>query len=203
MRDYQKDTIDTYNTHAKGFQTTWASRAQPERVDEFLNVLSGKKILDVGCGSGRDVAIFVGKGYDVVGIDLSEAFIQMGRTHVPDAVFEQMDVLDLTFEDETFDGVWASAILLHLMPEDIPIAMKEIYRVLKPGGIFRFSVKKGNGARIESDIIVNSAKRLNVYFQKDEIERYACVVGFEIIQSFESKSMRNPKIGFIDVLARK
>ncbi|KAI0124930.1 S-adenosyl-L-methionine-dependent methyltransferase [Xylariales sp. AK1849] len=107
------------------------------------------KILDVGCGPGTITVGFcnyVPEG-SVVGIDLSESVLQSaaalarqlrnGDKLKGDVSFRQGDLLkSLPFEDDTFDIVYASQLFPHLPPPDMPLqALKEMRRVLKPGGI--------------------------------------------------------------------
>jgi ubiquinone/menaquinone biosynthesis C-methylase UbiE len=97
-------------------------------------------VLDCGCGPGVltiDIARIANRG-SVVGIDLAADQIELGRTRARDAGcanvrFERADVYSLPFPDDTFDSVFAHALLYHLhRPLD---ALREIYRVLKPGGV--------------------------------------------------------------------
>lgn len=94
---------------------------------------AGKKVLEIGCGTG----IFTGKigqsGAAVVGVDISPDFINLAKNKVqaPNITFRIEDVQSLSFPDNEFDTVIGSSVLHHL--ELVP-ALKEIKRVLKPGG---------------------------------------------------------------------
>ena len=72
----------------------------------------GAKILDLGCGSGRDTKYFLQKGYDVVAVDGSIEMVKLSTE------FTGKQTLHLTFDEinfnEEFDGVWACASLLHV-----------------------------------------------------------------------------------------
>ena len=71
-----------------------------------------------------------------IGIDLSKSLIEIARNKHPDIEFRQGNILNLPFEDESFDGVWAHASLVHLeTTEEVVRALREFNRVLKPGGV--------------------------------------------------------------------
>ncbi|OIO19070.1 MAG: hypothetical protein CO029_04760 [Candidatus Magasanikbacteria bacterium CG_4_9_14_0_2_um_filter_41_10] len=204
MRDYQKETIDTYNKHAVSYQKSRINFLDTEKIDRFISLLSGKHILDIGCGPGRDSANFVEKGYVVIGIDLTKAFIELAKDTVPKATFKQMDVLDLLFSDNTFDGIWCNAVLLHLKKDDVRLALSEAFRVLKSGGIMYVSVKKGNSEETISDPRLADQKRFFSYIEKREIENIIADVGFDTIEIYES-SVHNTivLVEWINVFVKK
>lgn len=82
------------------------------------------RLLDVGCGEGVLVEEFLGQGLDAIGLDLNYEcdFVQRGS------------VLDLPFDDSTFDMVLLLDVFEHLNFDDQPQALREIMRVLLPGG---------------------------------------------------------------------
>lgn len=117
----------------------WASPAGRIRADRRARYLyslgnfkKGDKLLEIGCGTG----LFTGKVYDatkadITAIDISEDLLVQAREKYPHSEFKIDDAMDLSFPENTFEGVFGSSILHHL---DMRKAMEEIYRVLKPGG---------------------------------------------------------------------
>jgi ubiquinone/menaquinone biosynthesis C-methylase UbiE len=204
MKDYQKRTIQTYDEHAKEFDDSRAQLAMHDRMDEFLSVLPGKSVLEVGCGPGRDARIFVDKGFDVVGVDLSKGLLDVARIKVPEAKFKNIDATDLQFNNNVFDGVWASAVYLHLSLQDFQKALREAFRVLKPDGIIRFSIKKGEGSSEEEDERLKNAKRLFFFYTREQVERFVVNTGFSMLNLMENEGKRNEKkVQWIDVIAKK
>lgn len=101
----------------------------------------GATVLDLGCGTGRTTGVLGRMGFDVVGVDVSEPMVRRARSLYPDIEFEPGDARDLRFADESFDYVLFSFNGLdYVQPEgDRYVALREIWRVLKPGGTFVFS----------------------------------------------------------------
>jgi ubiquinone/menaquinone biosynthesis C-methylase UbiE len=204
MKEYQKSTIKTYNTHAAAFEKTRAPFINVEQIEKFLRKTPGKQILDVGCGPGRDARYFVDHGYTVTGVDLSAQLLALARTAVPEATFVEADMLSLPFEADCFDGVWANASLLHLSRKDIGTALQEIYRVLAPGGICYCSMKEGTGEHKEYDSRLNGGERFFSFVHEDEMHRYMKHAGFSIEASavIEHDTMLR-QIHWVQIFARK
>ncbi|NHN61414.1 class I SAM-dependent methyltransferase [Halorussus sp. JP-T4] len=98
-------------------------------------------VLDLGCGTGRTTAALDRLGFDVVGVDVSEPMIRRARSLFPAIDFRTGDAADLSFADERFEYVLFSFNGLdYVRPEgDRYVALREIHRVLRPGGTFAFS----------------------------------------------------------------
>jgi ubiquinone/menaquinone biosynthesis C-methylase UbiE len=90
---------------------------------------AGKRVLDLGCGSGVDVAEFARYGADVIGVDWTEIATRLASRYVDTA---RADATFLPFKDESFDLVYSFGVLHHIA--DMDSAMVEIRRVLKKGG---------------------------------------------------------------------
>lgn len=128
--------------------------------------LKGKKLLDIGCGGGGDLAIFAAKGAIVHGIDPSAAFIAEAHGVAPGAHLSVGVGEELPFEDESFDIV-VSKWALQTSP-DVSRILREASRVLRPGGILLFLTKHpwmqwmekvreyGHGADYYEQMIVTS-----------------------------------------------
>jgi len=96
----------------------------------------GLKVLEIGCGIGTDGAQFAKAGADYTGIDLTAAAIELARKRFAlsnlKGEFRVSDAEDLDFDNESFDLVYSHGVLHHT--PDIEAAVREIHRVLKPGG---------------------------------------------------------------------
>lgn len=135
-------TIDFYNKNSIEFFKTTVNSDMDPLYKPFLNELkSGDKILDAGCGSGRDSLYFKGLGYDVTAFDGSIEMVNLSSKLLNQEVFHT------TFEDfksdVMFDGIWACASLLHINNNNIIDIINKLTKQLKNGGIFYMSFKYG------------------------------------------------------------
>jgi len=99
------------------------------------------RVLDLGCGGGRTTIPLQGLGYQVVGADVSWTLLQHARGRLPSCAFLRMDASKLAVADASFDAVLFSFNGIDCLypPEARLSCIREVFRVLKPGGIFQFS----------------------------------------------------------------
>lgn len=103
-------------------------------LGRFFQELKGKKVLDVGCGTGRTIGDLKKAGAKVVGVDPSEEMLKIAKKKFSDIEMIAGEIENLPCENESFDVVVALFVIAHLKTLDK--AFREIYRVLKPGGVF-------------------------------------------------------------------
>lgn len=129
-----------YSVISERFDQT---RRRPwSEFEMFLPYLNkGDKLLDCGCGNGRLFAFLKDKNIDYVGIDNSEALINLAKFRHPDAKFLVADQIDLPFPDASFDHVWNIAAFHHVPSAKLrKKVLSEMRRVLKPGGYLILTV---------------------------------------------------------------
>ena len=101
------------------------------------------KLLEIGCGSGRDASFMREQGYDITAIDGSEKMINEAKTIHPALeahLFTMQLPHSLDLEANSFDGIYSIATLMHLTLEEIVLSIQKIYMLLKEKGKFLFSV---------------------------------------------------------------
>jgi ubiquinone/menaquinone biosynthesis C-methylase UbiE len=108
-----------------------------KRIEREAAILRGKHLLEVGCGMGYDSLEFLKRGVRVTATDLTPSAVSLARRHFQIVGVQAEEVrtanaLQLPFENETFDAVWANGVL-HATG-DTARAIRETHRVLKPGG---------------------------------------------------------------------
>jgi SAM-dependent methyltransferase len=156
--DYRTSTTAYYDAHASEFCGNTVSVDMSELYVPFLReILSGGRILDAGCGSGRDSLAFMEKGYQVVSIDASSEMVAATSKLTGQAAL-LMRFDEISFDAE-FDGIWACASLLHIARQDLPATLEKLAKALKAGGVFYLSFKHGDGERLENGRFFNDMNK--------------------------------------------
>ncbi|EED91003.1 predicted protein [Thalassiosira pseudonana CCMP1335] len=156
------------------------------------------QIIDLGCGHGRDTLYFSSLGHHVLAIDYSYSMLHHAKTIAPHAHFLNMDMRNCknALVDQSVDGIWASASLLHLPKSDMCEVLKGLYKAVRVGGVLYFSLKYGTedqvgeaGELFESDTRYEGegdARKLYSYFAgEDEVKELVRNVGWEILDMGE------------------
>ena len=189
--------IEYYNQNADAFYESSVGADMSEWQDRFLkHIPAGGRILDAGCGSGRDSKAFIKKGFSVVAFDASREMCKRASELLGQEVW-QMRFEEMSFEDE-FDGVWACASLLHVNDKDLPEILKKIHKSLKVNGLFYASFKYGEGKR-------ERGERSFIDFTEESIKPILVMSRFDVIETGITSDIRpgreNEK--WTNVIARK
>ena len=143
MSKATEDTIGYYDTNAAGFVAGTANVEFGTLQREFARRLpEGGRILDLGCGSGRDSLAFLKAGFAVDAVDGSvqmvKAASELTGLPVVHALFADYEPAGL------YDGIWACSSLLHVPAAELADVIAKYARALVPGGTFYLSFKLGN-----------------------------------------------------------
>lgn len=177
-------TIASYDASAAAFVERWFHFRLHHSVRRFTaHLRPGARILDVGCGVGREVAHFKELGFDAVGLDLSSGMLTEARRRVA-AVFVQADMRRLPWADGSFDALWICGSLVHLPKAQAPTVLQECRRVLGHGHIC-LSLKKGEGERWVTSPDYDLS-RFFAYYHPAEIELLAERAGFRVLEAWEN-----------------
>lgn len=172
----------TYDTIAADYAQR--QEVAPELEDlgrNFLALVSpAARILEVGCGAGRDMEWLESQGAEVTGVDISPGMLEQARTLVWGELLE-MDMLALQFPDDSFGGVWCMAALLHLPKADAPRALEEMHRVLTPDGALALSLQEGEGEVWEAGAYGHPVERFFARYSPDEVEHLLAAAGFRVV----------------------
>jgi SAM-dependent methyltransferase len=153
-RYYETNAAEYFKrTHGRTLEVYWSM------LDRRLG--SGSMILDIGCGSGRDLKHFREAGFTAIGIDFALPLLKLAADFSHQRVVLG-NLVALPFAGETFDAAWALASLLHIHRVQIDHVLLNIYRCLKPEAYFFAAVKAGSGQETDSN------DRLNTYYSMDE-----------------------------------
>lgn len=189
MGDSAAGTIAYYDQNALSFAAQTADVDLTHLYDRFLRqVKPGGRILDAGCGVGRDALAFAKLGYEVVAFDASEEMVRLARERVGSRIpvhltrFEEM-----TWRSE-FDGVWACASLLHVPSASFAEVASRIVEALRPGGAWHMSFKLGEGERV-------ARGRLFVDYTEETLHRALIGLPIEISEIWTSEDVRPGRSG--------
>lgn len=147
-----RTTIETYTSGAASYAAEWANQPTPDdlyaRLTQYFRPHG--RTVDIGCGSGRDVAWLNAQGYPAVGYDASEGLIAEAAALYPDYVFALATLPELAGVPEgSFDNVLCETVIMHLSADQIGPACRRLVALLKPGGVLYLSwrVTEGDSAR--------------------------------------------------------
>ena len=136
------NTLDYYNKNSEEYFNSTLNVDMTNTYKPFLKLVpKDGKILDLGCGSGRDSMNFMKLGYEVTSVDGSKELAKKASALLG------KEVIVSTFEElelkEKFHGIWACASLLHIKREDLKTVLNNLYNNLEDNGVFYMSFKYG------------------------------------------------------------
>jgi SAM-dependent methyltransferase len=138
------DLIKAYNLHAEEREKieieAW-KRDERGHFQTLLNMENKQILLEIGTGPGRESLFLQKHGFRVTGIDISPVMVSLCRQKGVRAFV--MDIVDLEFEYGSFDAVYAIKSFLHLSKREFPDALKNVRKVILPGGLFYLGMYGG------------------------------------------------------------
>lgn len=155
-------SIEFYDTNSQDFFDSTVNADVSELYQPFVTQLPVKaRVLDAGCGSGRDSKAFINMGYKVTAIDASVELAKAATTYLGQKVhvctFEHIDTLK-----EQFDGIWACASLLHVNASNLPQTFTKLADTLVDNGVLYCSFKYGDQERNHNGRFFTDANELRL-----------------------------------------
>lgn len=178
------------------FENTLDSNMKSIYKNFEKNLKPKDKILDLGCGSGRDSIYFKNKGFKVVSIDYSKELCKIAKEKLNlDIVC--MDMRDIHYSNE-FNGIWACASLLHIEKKEILELLETCYNSLQDKGIMYLSFKQGQGER-------EIEKRFFNFYDEDTLIRLISCTKFKINKIWITEDVRKEHIDvkWLNAIIRK
>lgn len=177
----QNKTITTYNkTHDlydKAVEKFWQEFPQ-STINEFAKKLEGKKVLNIGSGTGKDAVLLREKELDILCIDASAKMILKTKGLGFKSIL--MDMRNMSFKNNTFDGIWAYTSLLHITKGDMIKVLYTIHNILKQNGVLLIGMIEGTFEGIINSRHLNNATRYFQYYEETELKEIVENIGFTL-----------------------
>ena len=168
------ETLESYAQRAEAFREGTRDHDVRQNIDALLEHIETPppfRILDFGCGPGRDLATFTQLGHLAIGLEGAPAFAAMARADTGCEVWEQ-DFLALDLPAGRFDGVFANAALFHVPGQELLRVLRELHATLTPGGVLFSSNPHGDNREGWN------RGRYGAYHDLEKWQRYLTDAGF-------------------------
>lgn len=179
LSDLVASTLVHYRQRAEQFWLGTKDHDVSQNYAALLEALPKTKplkILDLGCGPGRDLKYFKVLGHEVIGVDGCKEFCQMARDYSGCEVWQQ-DFRKLELPQNFFDGIFANASLFHVPRLDLPRVLGELQASLLPHGVLFTSNPRGHGEDFDGE-------RFAFCMEFEEYQNYLIQAGFEILNHY-------------------
>jgi SAM-dependent methyltransferase len=174
------ETLAYYEENAESFRAGTLDHDVSQNINALLGHIATAaphRILDFGCGPGRDLKALRQLGHTAIGLDGAARFAAMARTDTGCEVWQQ-DFLKLELPPAYFDGVFANASLFHVPSLELPRVLKELLATLKPGGVLFSSNPRGDNSEGWN------RGRYAVYHDLAAWQRYLQAAGFVELEHY-------------------
>ncbi len=173
-------TLRHYNEYADSFWLGTKDHDVSQNRNALLRHLPGTgpfRILDFGCGPGRDLKAFKDMGHEPIGLEGAAKFVEFAQRYSGCEVWPQ-DFLTLDLPREFFDGIFANASLFHVPSQELPGVLKKLHATLRPNGVLFSSNPRGNNEEGWS------GERYGVFYDWTRWNKLAMAAGFTEIAHY-------------------
>ena len=178
MQSLEQITVAEYQATAEEFRIgTWNHDVSQNR-NALISVMPKNpgRILDFGCGPGRDLMAFKTLGHEAIGLDATPAFVEMAKQTTGCEVWQQ-NFLNLDLPNQYFDGVFANASLIHVPQACMEKVLRNLYDCLVVGGAIVMSLVRGSGEGFEAR---GTGDRYTAFWEYETMLPYLENAGFKI-----------------------
>ena len=192
-----KSTIDYYNRNADSYYWNTVGVDMSVFRKKFASYLPNEaSVIDMGCGSGRDVMAFSDMGHDAAGLDAAKELLKLAE--------ERLEIKTIAADmseykaASPYDDIWCCASLIHLSDEEKARFFRNLERNLKPGGVLFVSVKEGIETGRDGDGVYTN----NCTWE--ELKRYLESAGCGILEDrVTTDAMGRSGVKWLNVFAKK
>lgn len=182
------ETMKAYNKYAEKYEEktkNYANNNLLEDIDLFLEKLNGKKILDLWSWPWRDSLIFKERWFNPICIDFSKEMIWLCKQKWLEAY--EMNFENMTFDEKSFNWVWAYTSLLHITKSKIEAILESISKILLDEWIFYLWMREWDFEWFKESPIYPESKRFFSFYRKDELEvilsKYFDIINFSAVET--------------------
>lgn len=198
-------TVNYYSNNASAVAARYESFASGLSASFATSFRPQSKLLDIGCGSGRDLALLSKQGHDAYGIDATPEMVMVAQSLHPELMGRvqkaSLPDCDPPFNGD-FDGVLCSAVLMHLPVEQLESAANSIKRCLKPNGRLLYSVPSQR-----LDVVTENRDANGRLFVPDQSDRLECIfqgLGFRTLVKWDDEdSLGRDSVKWVSVLMER
>ncbi len=180
ITDITQQTLRHYEHNAEQFFAGTIDHDVSQNIAALLDAITAPapfRLLDLGCGPGRDLKTFAAMGHHAIGIDGSARFVEMARAYSGCEVWQQ-DFVQLSLPDAFFDGVYANASLFHVPSAALPQVLRTLHAAIKPGGVLFSSNPRGDNREGWN------GPRYGSYYDYETWRDYLTAAGFIEVQHY-------------------
>src|SRR3989338_1657336 len=153
-------------------------------LDLLISKLNrGDKVLDLGCGNGRALKYFLDKGFQGIGIDISNKMLDMARKHVPEGKFYKKEFTEINFKSDSIDAIISFFALNHIPKSEFKKTMRRCRKVLKKDRLLLLGMVKGKSEGLFNGFYGKKLKLYGAAYAKKEITQILKLNGFNILKT--------------------
>jgi len=179
LKTIESLTVGHYDTNAADFFAGTIDHDVSQNYQAFLSAMESDrslKILDFGCGPGRDLKYFSTLGHVAVGLDGSAEFCKMAREYSGCDVLNQ-NFLNVELPEDSFDGIFANASLFHIPAKQLTNVLRTLHKALCNDGILFMSNPRGESEGW-------SGQRYGNYMEYDVVTQHLKASGYEPLHHY-------------------
>ncbi|HLD10703.1 MAG TPA: L-histidine N(alpha)-methyltransferase [Candidatus Nanoarchaeia archaeon] len=190
IKDKIKESLIIYQKYSDLYKKYNEHKLLQFQLNEFISKLPKKaRVLDAGCGTGRDAKYLQEEGLEVLAVDVSEEMLKEAKEKNL-----KTKQLDLTKEktEEKFQGIWCMALISELSNEEAQKVINNFQEMLDDRGILYLSMKYGQGIKEQEDPRYNNIKRIFQLYDEEKTKKL--LSNFKILKLMKSE-------GWLEVIA--
>lgn len=180
IKEITQTTLQHYESTAEQFFAGTIDHDVSQNIAALLEAIEAPapyRLLDLGCGPGRDLKAFTAMGHEAIGVDGSARFVEMARAYSGCEVWRQ-DFVQLDLPAQYFDGIYANASLFHVPSAALPQVLRDLHAALKTGGVLFSSNPRGDNREGWN------GPRYGSYYDYETWERYLVAAGFAPVRHY-------------------